>query len=197
MGLFGGGDTDVDPTKTEKQLAADSARQHNDHQTRFMPLENSFISSLTPSAGESAQRRGEATSSLAQAAKGADASLVRRSAGANDGRSLMARALTSTDVGTARGNAAAGADALMRTKELTGKTKMVAFGRGLQDMNRLSLTDRAQQQTKSAITELNDRVTQRGQMFDAVGNFAGTAMANTGSMSTLRSNISEKYGWGG
>ena len=198
MGLFGGGGAKTPKaTAQEKALATDAVIKFNDHQRKFVPLEDSFIASLEASKGERRSARGTVASDVAQATGSADRGIVAGSRGADaQGKSVLARAGVSSAAGIARGEAVGGANAALRTREMTGLQKMTAFGRGLQDMNSLSLGDASRTASGDAISKLNTKVTNRGTMMDGLGNFAGTAMGNIGAMDSLGGQLQDKYGMG-
>jgi len=178
MSIFGGGgSTDVKPTAEEKALATDAAVKFNDYQLRYVPLENSFISELTPSSGDVTRLRGSATTDVEQAAKGSDRAAVAGSGGAfGQGRTVLTRAGMASNRGIARGMATAGADMSGRQQELAGKTKMAAFGRNLQNDTTLSLSNAARISSQAAINEVNGNVAARGNTMDMLGTAAGTGL---------------------
>jgi hypothetical protein len=196
MGWLGGGAPKApEASAQEVALGKNAVTRFNQHQQTFVPLEDSFIASLTPTAGEVDQTRGIATSDVAQAMKGADQGIVSGSGGqAGQGKSILARAGVATQAGIARGEAATGADAALKDREMKGLTKLSAFGRGLQDMNRVSLTDAAKSSTHAAIDKLNNKVRNQGSSLDAAGTFMGSALGNIGSMDSLKTQLQKKFG---
>lgn len=165
------------PTAEERALAKDSAIAYNDHQRMYVPLENSFISSLTASEGERADLRGAQVADIESAMKGQDQAVVGSTlatgAGLGSGKSVMERAGLTDAKGYARGQGVAGADSALRTRETTGMAKMVAFGRGLQDVNRVTSIDAARDATSQAIDATRNAVENQGSFYNMLGTGVG------------------------
>jgi len=192
---LGGGPKKIEPTEQERALAESAAKRHNEHQEVFVPLEDSFIASLTASKGEMEENRGAAVSDVSQALKGNDAGIAAASRGqAGQGKSVMARGMNSISGGTARGEAVAGVNLAERSRKMKGLQKMSAFGRGLQDMSNVSMADAARTASGAAINKLNVDVQKQNSKFAAVGTLAGTALGNIGSMDSLKGQLDNKFG---
>lgn len=195
MGLFSSSAPKIRPTPAERQLAESGAKKFNDHQDNFVPLENSFISSLKATGGETVAQRGVGTADVAQATKGTDQKLVAAAKGqAGQGKSVIARSKLSDAVGQGRGQAAAGADKSIRDREITGLTKMSAFGRGLQDLNSVSLQERASQQTSLAISNINREVAGDQNLSAGIGTAIGTFAGNFDTVQGVKDDIAKKWG---
>lgn len=168
------------PSAEEKALARNAAKDWNDYQQRFVPVENSFIAELTPDKGEVAQLRGRQAADIAQAQKGADASLVSASAagGLGAGRSVMARHSQSLGGAKARSGAVTGADTALRNRKLAGMMKMAAFGRGLNDSRQVSSISAAGDATSRYVGDIRNDTFLRGERLGAIGTAAGTAMSS-------------------
>jgi hypothetical protein len=192
--MSGGGAPEVEITAAERALSRDAAEKYNDYQQNFVPLENSFIAQLTPTKGEAQAQRGAATSDVAQSAKGTDQKIVAGSKGAGgQGKSIIARAGVSTRTGTARGEAVTGMDRAMRNKELSGLTKMAAFGRGLQDQNSTSLRSAASDASSMAINKANIEAQDDRGLGTLVGAAAGTYLGQKDNVDILK----KKFSFGG
>ena len=185
--LFGGGAEEVKPTRAEKNLAVSAAKKINDRFENFVPMEDSFISQLTPTQGERTALRGRGVSDVQQATKGGDQNLVRTSGGqAGQGSTVIKRARLADARGGAVGESTAGADASLRARQIGGLTKMAAFGRGLQDQNSVSLRSAATSATSSALSKLDKSVTDRGTLISGIGTFAGSAIGNYDTAQAIR-----------
>jgi len=190
-----GGAGKVKATAQEKALANDAVFRWNEHQQNFIPMEDSFISSLKASDALRAEAKGEAVSDVEQAMKGKDQALVKGARGTvSQGKTTLARAGMSSAKGDARGEVLAGTDSALRTREMKGLTKMASFGRGLQDMNSLSMADAATTSTSNALHKLSSKTAGKAATISALGTFAGTAMGNVGTMESLKEQVAAKYG---
>lgn len=190
-----GGPGKTKATAQEKALAGNAVHRFNEHRANFVPMEDSFIASLKASDGQRDMHVGEAISDVQQAMKGKDQAVVNASKGqAGQGKSVMARADLSRKTGAARADVEAGTDANLRTREMKGLTKMAAFGRGLQDMNSVSLGDAASTSTSNALSKLDTKVKGNAATVSALGTFAGTAMSMGGVVESMSDQIAEKYG---
>ena len=195
--MSGGGAPEVEITAQERALGRDAAEKYNDYQKNFVPLENSFIAQLTPTKGEAQAQTGAATSDVAQAAKGADQKIVAGSSGqSGQGKSILARAGVSTRTGTARGEAVVGVDAALRDKELSGLTKMAAFGRGLQDQNSVSLRSAASDASSMAINKANNEAKEDEGLATLVGTAVGTYAGQKDNVGMLAAKA-KKFAFGG
>jgi len=171
----GGGGGEVEQTQQEKELAFTAASDFNYYKENFVPLENSFIAQLSATDGEANMQRGIGASDVEQAFKGSDAKVVAGSKGQQgQGKSVMARAGLSDSKGTARGEAVAGADAAMRNRELSGLTKMAAYGRNLADTNSVTMRDAANTATSNAINKAQNDQAESGQLGTFLGSAVGT-----------------------
>jgi hypothetical protein len=179
MGWLGSKPKDEGPSAQERQLSKQAVTDFNYHQANYVPSENQFISNLTPSQGETDALRGQQVADVALATKGQDQNVVANSGrvGLASGKSVLARHDLSTAEGTAKATGTTGADLALRDRRLTGLTKMVAFGRGLGDMNRLQSTGLARTQTAAGIAKMNQEVTDRGSKLNMIGTALGTGMS--------------------
>jgi len=189
--MSGGGAPTIKPTAEEKALAIDAVEKYNDYQQNFVPLENSFIAQLTPSKGEANAQTGAATSDVAQASKGVDQKVVAGSKGqSGQGKSIIARAGLAERTGTARGEAAVGIDKALRDRELGGLTKMSAFGRGLQDMNSVTLRNAGQRASSEAINKANVEAQNDSGLATLVGSALGTYAGQKDNVDILKKKFS-------
>jgi len=189
--MSGGGAPEVGPTAEERALAIDGVEKYNDYQQNFVPLENSFIAQLTPSKGEENAQTGAATSDVAQASKGVDQKVVAGSKGqSGQGKSIIARAGLSDRTGAARGEAAVGIDKALRDRELGGLTKMSAFGRGLQDMNSVTLRNAGQRASSEAINKANVEAQNDSGLATLVGSALGTYAGQKDNVDILKKKFS-------
>lgn len=192
MGLFSSSAPDIEPTQAETALAADAAEKFNEHQQNFVPLEDSFIAQLKATDGETTQQKGIGVADVAQHAAGGDQAIVKASKGqAGQGKSVIARSKLGDAIGVGRGTAAGGAEKGLRDREIAGLTKMSAFGRGLQDLNSVSLQSAAANQTKMAISDVDRQVAKDTNMAAGLGAAIGTFAGNFDTIQGIKGDISD------
>lgn len=179
MSLFGGGGgKDGKPTAGEKALAVKGANDFNYYQNKFVPLENSFISSLESTGADRRRLGGQGVADVAQQVKGADRAIVngtlsKMGTGLEAGRSVMQRAGLRQAEAEPRADAVTGAREASRARELDGMQKMVAFGRGLSDSASLNARNRASNEASAAASKLQNQLDRSDQNMEVLGAAVG------------------------
>ena len=191
MGLFDrvfsdGADKESDKREAARGSAADqalarnAALDFNDYQARFVPVENSFISALTPTEGDKQHARGRAISDAVQQTNGAHGRIDSRS-----NASIFGRAESRMAEGIARGRVARASDQILESRKLTGLAKMAAFGRGLSDINRVTPLGAARDSTAGIISDTFRKVDERGSRLNMIGTGLGAGIGSYDFLSGL------------
>lgn len=153
FGGRGGGGTPAQ-TEQERELARRGAANYNDYQQRFVPLEQQFLDSVQFDQADVNRLRGEANASAASAVNGATQGVVTQTArtGIGSGANTLAIAGVPLVQASAAGQGGAPAEAVVRNREIEGKTKFAALGRGYEHTANTGLVSAAQDATRSALT---------------------------------------------
>lgn len=211
MSLGGGGGGTPAPTTDEKELARKAALEWNDYVERYTPLEDKMIELATPRPGDVERLRGEANAvAAAGLSKDFQATAAKRLArGASPAGLGAAIGELSDAQGQAAGAGLSKAEAAVKDRELKTKTKLTAYGRGLQDQSMLGLSRAAQDSTRLAIESFKAKQKEKDARMEALGTALGVAASygldkwsKRKALSKARADAGHKawvdsgYGWG-
>ena len=173
MGWGGSKPKDPKPTAQERALAEVAAKDWNDYQQRYVPVESQFVDRIRASEGDLASARGSAVADVEQAVAGAGDRII-GSGDATRGAAKMGLADAAIAKGKARGAAVNEATLARENAELRGLSKMAAFGRGLADQSRVGLASVASGANQRNIDDLRTKIAEQNLLIEGIGGAVGT-----------------------
>jgi len=160
MSLGGNGETG--PTEQEIALADVGKKRYLDYQSRFKPLEKSFLKRTAATDFTRDQAAGGANVDVRMAARGGNAT----------GNPFATTDRTNAAV-SATGLAAGSASTAVDSSDLRARTKMAAFGQGLANNSVIGTANAARNATRSAISNAKNDYAIRQGLYNGAGIVAG------------------------
>lgn len=196
--MGGGGSSRPRTTSQERSLAKNAANEWSDYVQRYIPAQNEFLRQLevTPGMEGAAHSQVHADARIAQGghAQQMHAGLSSQGVAPGAGRSVMARGALESGTREASGLGGAAMAQGLYDREIAGKTKMTAFGRGLTDTASLSTAQAGQRATSAGISAMQRRIDERNNLKGLAVGAAGMGAAHY--MDGRQSQGTQNIGWG-
>lgn len=160
-------------TQQERALAERGAREFNDYLQRYVPAEDAFLDATAVSDQAVGAQQGMAHADAAMA----HAQYRNTGERPGSGRSNLHVADAARGLGEASGLGQAVAEQGVHDRDLAGRMKMTAFGRGLSDQSSVGLRDSGQRASDAALSASQRRVENRASLLSTGATMAGFGTA--------------------
>lgn len=176
----GGGDTDIDETPQERELARVMTEKFGFAKDNIIPLINEYKSRIRATTGDYERAQGAASGAASAAFKEArgniEASERNRGAGPTSGSSLSKAADLAAREGSSRGGRSVDASEAVTRREYTGLQNVVAMGSGQEANVQRNLTDIAGSSVRDSITDAREAQYQNEARASNIGSAVGIGL---------------------